>query len=594
VDSSASDEASTAVLAEEETTASTVEEPRRPIDPEPAETDESTVDIDGPVAVRERRRWITPWVRTAAAAVLIVAALLLPDDLTHLRPSVFLRIPAEALLAVALLVLLPRTPRRVLAIIGAVGLALLTVLRFIDIGFSAVLDRPFDLVFDWSLLGSATGVVEDSVGRLGAVGAVIGVVLLVGGMITFMVRSALRLTGIVAAHRNTSLRAVGAVTVIWVACAALGADLVPGLPVASRADAALVYHRAVQVHAGLADKRQFAQQLGVDPYRNTPPSQLLTGLQGKDIVFAYVESYGRSAITNSLMAPIVDPTLDDGTKALKAAGFDARSGFLTSSTVGGNSWLAHSTTFSGLWVNNQQRYHTLVKSDRLTLPRMFNEAGWRTISVEPAIFGPWPEVNFYGYDKGYANADLDYAGPHFSYAPMPDQYTFQTIQQKERQPGHKPLFAEITMVSSHGPFTPIPKMTDWDKIGNGAVYREPSLQEGDSVSTTWKSINKARVAYAKSVSYSLSTLISYMQKYGNKDTVLVFLGDHQPAPIVTGANATRDVPITIVAKDPKVLDRVAGWNWTPGLRPAANAPVWKMDSFRDKFVTAFGSSGAVH
>jgi hypothetical protein len=37
-----------------------------------------------------------------------------------------------------------------------------------------------------------------------------------------------------------------------------------------------------------------------------------------------------------------------------------------------------------------------------------------------------------------------------------------------------------------------------------------------------------------------------------------------------------------------VLDRVAGWGWTDGLRPAADAPVWRMDAFRDRFLTAFG------
>jgi hypothetical protein len=70
--------------------------------------------------------------------------------------------------------------------------------------------------------------------------------------------------------------------------------------------------------------------------------------------------------------------------------------------------------------------------------------------------------------------------------------------------------------------------------------------------------------------------------------VLVFLGDHQPAPIVTGKGASRDVPITIVAHDPAVLDRVAGWGWTAGLNPDPHAPVWPMSAFRDRFLTAFG------
>jgi hypothetical protein len=47
------------------------------------------------------------------------------------------------------------------------------------------------------------------------------------------------------------------------------------------------------------------------------------------------------------------------------------------------------------------------------------------------------------------------------------------------------------------------------------------------------------------------------------------------------------VPITIVARDRGVLDRIASWGWTDGLRPGPQAPVWKMDAFRDKFLTAF-------
>ena len=83
-------------------------------------------------------------------------------------------------------------------------------------------------------------------------------------------------------------------------------------------------------------------------------------------------------------------------------------------------------------------------------------------------------------------------------------------------------------------------------------------------------------------------LISYVQTYGDDGLVMVFLGDHQPAPVITGENASRDVPITIVARDPAVLERISGWGWQDGLRPDPQAPVWKMDAFRDRFLTAFG------
>ena len=50
------------------------------------------------------------------------------------------------------------------------------------------------------------------------------------------------------------------------------------------------------------------------------------------------------------------------------------------------------------------------------------------------------------------------------------------------------------------------------------------------------------------------------------------------------------MPITIVAKDPKVLEQIDSWGWQDGLNPAPVAPVWRMDAFRDRFLTAFGST----
>jgi hypothetical protein len=102
---------------------------------------------------------------------------------------------------------------------------------------------------------------------------------------------------------------------------------------------------------------------------------------------------------------------------------------------------------------------------------------------------------------------------------------------------------------------------------------------------------EARAGYRRAIAYSLRTLVSYVETYGDDDLVLVFLGDHQPAPVVTGPHAGRDVPVTVVARDPAVLDRIAGWGWQEGLRPGPDAPVWPMDAFRDRFLTAFGPAG---
>ena len=73
--------------------------------------------------------------------------------------------------------------------------------------------------------------------------------------------------------------------------------------------------------------------------------------------------------------------------------------------------------------------------------------------------------------------------------------------------------------------------------------------------------------------------------------MLVVLGDHQPSRVVPGRPG-HDVPVSIIAKDPKVIDQVAGWHWQDGVFPDAAAPVAPMNQFRDHFLTAFGSTPA--
>jgi hypothetical protein len=80
-----------------------------------------------------------------------------------------------------------------------------------------------------------------------------------------------------------------------------------------------------------------------------------------------------------------------------------------------------------------------------------------------------------------------------------------------------------------------------------------------------------------------------VRTYGDDNLVLLVVGDHQPSPIITGEGASHDVPIAIATRDRAVLDRIAGWGWQDGLKPGPRSPVWRMNTFRDQFLTAFGS-----
>ncbi|MBO2450727.1 sulfatase [Actinomadura barringtoniae] len=530
---------------------------------------------------RPRLRRVAGWTATVSACLLVGFALLAPSELGRYSPGAFLRVPVEAIAGVCVVLLLPGRARKPVAALVGAFLGLLTIVKVTDIGFDSVLARKFDPILDWVLVRPAVEFLDSSMGETGATVVVVGVVVLAVAVLVLMTLSAVRLSGIVARHRMEAMRAAAALTVIWLVGAAFSA------PLASYGAAHLAFDHAKQVTHSFQDREEFAKQASVDAFRNTPGSQLLTGLRGKDVVLAFVESYGRSAVEDPSMAPAVDATLDDGTRRLAAAGFSARSGYLTSPTAGGGSWLAHSTLLSGLWINNQQRYRAVVASDRLTLNKAFQRARWRSVAVVPGVTRTWPEGRFFGYDKIYADRDMGYHGPNFSWATMPDQYTLAEFQRTERaKPGHAPLMAEIPLLSSHMPWAPIPHMIGWQDVGDGSVY-DSMPGQGEKPDVVWRDPGRVRTEYRRSIQYSVDSLISYVEKYGDKNLVLVFLGDHQPAPIVTGEGASRDVPITIVAHDKAVLDRISGWGWQDGLRPGHDAPVWPMSAFRDRFLTAF-------
>jgi phosphatidylglycerophosphate synthase len=540
----------------------------------------------GPEPVLSSRRGSV--VLTALAAVLVLGALLLPSRPDALGPAM-LHLPLEAVLGAALLLVLPVRTGLVLATVAGAVLGLLTVLTVLDFGFLAVLSRPFDPTADWHLAGSVIDLLTGSLGRTGAVAALTGFLALVAALLVVVTLAARRVATVVV-RRPTLSRTVLAVLVpVCAVSLALGAGLVPGAPVTAANATSQAVERGRRLIAAPGEQRAFEASCASDPLRGIARDQLLAGLRGKDVVIAFVESYGRSALTASDYAGPMSATLDDATRRLTAAGFGTRSAYLTSPTSGGGSWLAHATFLSGLWVDSERRHSTLMASDRMTVVGAFRRAGWRTAAVMPGNTEDWPESKFYGFDRVHDSRSFGYRGPDLGWASIPDQYSLSVLERTEHgRKARPPLFTEIALVSSHAPWPIIPEVIDWDRIGDGAVY--DSMTTGEPRDAIWaKGTTAVRSAYRRSLQYSLDSVVTWLETYGGKDTVVVLLGDHQGAPLLTEPGAGRDVPVTLIAGDPAVLDQVADWAWTPGMAPAPDAPVWRMDAFRDRFLTTFSA-----
>ena len=544
---------------------------------------------------RGRARAVIASLLTILSFVIVWAALVVPDEPAHFESNALLRIPIEGLVVISVAIVLPVTGRRILAVFAGVTLALVVVLKVVNYQVFSYFDRPFEPLGDLGQAGNAietlrlqNGASQAHLIEVGAaVGAVAAAVLLPLAM--------LRVTRVAADHRHRAFQVVGVLGVLWAVFAVLGTQLVSHTPIASAVSAGLLLDEAKIVRAEVNDEGVFAAEIKHDEFRDTPTDSLLRALRGKDVLLVFAESFGRVGIEESSFAPKVDQALAKGDKRLASAGFHSRSGFLISPTFGGDSWLAHSTLNSGLWVHNLRRYAQLLPEKRLTLASAFNRAGWRSVDDVPSNDRPWPEGKaFYHWDRIYDRNQVGYRGPSYSYASMPDQYIYSALQRLELGKKHRrPLFAEVDTVSSHQPWNRLPEEIAWNKVGDGSIYDHlPNHFKGGSFLSYWSEAPLVQANYGRTIVYTINTLTKFIQHYGKKNLVVIELGDHQPRNPVTGEQAGHQVPISIIAHDPKVLQRVKSWGWNPGLRPRKDAPVWPMSGFRNRFFRAFDSNPA--
>ena len=99
-----------------------------------------------------------------------------------------------------------------------------------------------------------------------------------------------------------------------------------------------------------------------------------------------------------------------------------------------------------------------------------------------------------------------------------------------------------------------------------------------------------RASYGKSIQYSIQSLVSFVQNAHDDNLVLVLLGDHQPAPKVSGAG--RDARRADLDRHPRPRRSSTASRpgaGSPACGPAADAPVWPMDAFRNRFLDTFAT-----
>ncbi|PYE84866.1 sulfatase [Pseudoroseicyclus aestuarii] len=502
----------------------------------------------------------------ALGVMLLHLVIVMPSHPAGLTLGRFLRPTWELPVVLLALALAPGRWLRALAVALALALVLL---RVSNLGTYAAFSRPFNPLLDMHLLVSGWALLASSVGRgeaLAAIGATLLALAALGAL----------LWACLAPLRRLGPGGRGGVLAMP-ALALAAAAILPGWrPFAATP---VVLSQIEGMTRGVADLEAFTEALREEPV----PAPRFAALGERDVILAFVESYGRSWLDDPDFARTSIPRLEAVENGLAGAGWHVSSAWMAAPTRGGQSWLSHGTLLSGLWVDSQIRYDRLMTSDRASLNRLFGRAGWRTGAAMPAITLDWPEAGWFGYDTTLDAAGLGYRGQPFDWVTMPDQYTWTAMDRLLRAPG--PDMVEMALLTSHAPWTPLPRLVPWEAIGEGRIF-DGTQRDGGTPREVWSDPETIRAQYSASLDYALEVAGQYIARQ-DEDALFILLGDHQPAPLLTGQGAPPDVPVHIITRDASLLTRLTGGYFRPGMIPEAASPVLPMQAFRAMMTSVF-------
>lgn len=467
----------------------------------------------------------------------------------------------ETLIIAPLMLLLPAGLMRRIMGIGLVSWVVLATAA--NLGMAATqmaFSRPLNLYLDIPLLRSIYHLLVGNVGQLLAVcamllgaavllGIALGLVRLLSPPVTFSIKRLPRVTAL-------------ALLVIATTFTALELNGVRPVDSARLPLVGITRFQWQQITDTHAARLAFTAQLEAAPFKSQP----LPGLAEHNVLLTFIESYGVSALEKPRYANVLLPTLTDMQQRLGDRNLHVVSGLLESPVRGGQSWLAHATILSGRWIDNQLWYQLMLDNRHSTLIDDFRATGQRTLAVMPAITMAWPEGEAYGFDDIAAAKDINYAGPALNWVTMPDQFTLDYTE--HHLLGTAPVFAQLALISSHAPWTPIlPVIEEWALIGDGRIFA-PWENAGDPPEVLWQDIERIRDHYAWSVDYAMKVVGRWAERVVDANTLMIVLGDHQAASLITGDDASAAVPVHIISGDPALLVPFLARGFVNGTLPA--------------------------
>lgn len=343
--------------------------------------------------------------------------------------------------------------------------------------------------------------------------------------------------------------------------------------------------------ARAAQRKRFAQRFAVGQKQlGEAAAQLSHGAQrgtAIDVHVVLVEAYGRTVQTTPIFRDHLAPSYQAFASEVAAHGFNVCTDFVRATMLGGNSWLTHATLQTGVPIYDQFDYSSLFEQNiSASLAKAFTRAGYRTISVKPGTTRYSPTARRYGFDREYAARDLDYHGPAYAWAPMPDQFVLQRIAERELRAPTQPLFIEYALVSSHFPFNPRPPyVEDWTSLGDGRIFQRLAPLDWDNAKA---GLFAQALGYADSLRYELRVLGKFLSEHVQGDALILILGDHQPIAPIAGDDRSRYTPLHVLSRNDALLAPFRARGCLPGMYGRSSEPELTMEDLGAELLRVLG------
>ncbi|MEY4878890.1 MAG: hypothetical protein RJB62_359 [Pseudomonadota bacterium] len=513
-----------------------------------------------PDSIRDAIRVVVP---------VALALALLNIGLAHhnLWPTPWIRVTGEISLELLVLVMaltmaawfglrMGRAAQWVLAAIVFV----LVLGRYADVTAPALFGRRIDLYWDSQHVPAVTAMALENRSAGSTVALVLGLVAAIAAVL-FVLRLAVKAL-CRAADRPLARNVLMASSASLLALFTIGLN-----------SGALTWERhfalpvtPVYVGQAIAVANRIAGNVDPNPAADTP-LRPFAELNGHDVFVIFLESYGRVALDKEAYGARTRETLAALEEKLTAEGWEQRSGYVTSPTFGGASWLAHTSLVAGYPVETHDAYQAFQFAKNEQLVDRFHRAGYRSVLLTPGIRGPWPAGQSLHFDRIIAAADIPYSGPGFGFWNVPDQYSLDWLVRDEIETiTRNPLFVMFPTVMSHFPFGPTPPYAeDWSRLNSLTPFDRQEVE--DAISAGDALTGDREKAYLRAILYDLKTVGGFVAERAPAGAIVIALGDHQPPAVISGENEGWDVPIHVFARDPELLRAFDRAGFGPGMTP---------------------------